>query len=325
MRALIPVAGVGTRLRPHTYSLPKVLLNVGGKPIVGHIVDKLRGIGITEISVVVGYMGDMVEAYLKNNFKADFKFFYQEERLGLGHAAHVALSGDDNDEPLLIILGDTVFDVDLSPLLKSQFSSIGVKKVDDPRRFGVVETTDGVVTKLIEKPDRPTSNLAVVGLYFIKSPQKLLAALNEVIKKDIKTKGEYQLTDALQIMLDLGEKITFFEIDGWYDCGKPETLLETNRHLLKKTKHFKKRDDVVIIPPVYIADSARIKNSIIGPNATIDSDVVVNDSLVRDSIIGSGASIQNSLLEGSIVGQNAQLKGSFKRVNAGDSTEIDFL
>ncbi len=325
MRALIPVAGVGTRLRPHTYSLPKVLLNVGGKPIVGHIVDKLRDIGIKEISVVVGYMGEMVEEYLKKNFKADFKFFYQEERLGLGHAAQVALAGDSSDEPLLIILGDTVFDVDLTPLLKSEFSSIGVKRVDDPRRFGVVETTDGMVTKLFEKPDNPTSNLAVVGLYFIKSPRKLLDALTEVINRNIKTKGEYQLTDALQIMLDRGEKITFFEIDGWYDCGKPETLLETNRHLLKKTKHYKKRDDVVIIPPVYIEDSAKISNSIIGPNATIDSDVIVNDSLIRDSIIGSGASIQNSLLEGSIVGQNAQLKGSFKRVNAGDSTEIDFL
>ena len=126
-------------------------------------------------------------------------------------------------------------------------------------------------------------------------------------------------------MLDHGEQITFFEIDGWYDCGNRKRLLETNRHLLKKTKHFKKRDDVVIIPPVFIADSAKISNSIIGPNATIDSDVTVNDSLIRDSIIGSGASIQNSLLEGSIVGQNAQLKGSFKRVNAGDSTEIDFL
>lgn len=325
MRALIPVAGVGTRLRPHTYSLPKVLLNVGGKPIVGHIVDKLLDIGIREISVVVGYMGEMVEAYLKKNFKADFKFYYQEERLGLGHAVHVALAGDGTDEPLLIILGDTVFDVDLSPLLKSEFSSIGVKRVDDPRRFGVAETADGIVTKLIEKPDHPTSNLAVVGLYFIKSPQKLLDALNELIGKDIKTKGEYQLTDALQIMLDRGERITFFEIDGWYDCGKPETLLETNRHLLKKTKHYKKRDDVVIIPPVFIADSAKISHSVIGPNATIDSDVVVSDSLIRDSIIGSGASIHNSLLEGSIVGQNVQLRGSFKRVNAGDSTEIDFL
>ncbi len=325
MRALIPVAGVGTRLRPHTYSLPKVLLNVGGKPIVGHIVDKLYDLGIKEISVVVGFMGEMVEGYLKKNYKADFKFFYQEERLGLGHAAHVALSGDNSDEPLLIILGDTVFDVDLTPLLKSEFSSIGVKRVDDPRRFGVAETADGKITKLIEKPDSPTSNLALVGLYFIKSPRKLFDALTEVIDRNIKTKGEYQLTDALQIMLDRGEQITFFEINGWYDCGKPETLLETNRHLLKKTKHFKKRDDVVIIPPVFIADSAKISNSIIGPNATIDSDVTVNDSLIRDSIIGSGASIQNSLLEASIVGQNAQLKGSFKRVNAGDSTEIDFL
>ncbi len=326
MRAIIPVAGVGTRLRPHTYSLPKVLLNVGGKPIVGHIVDHLTNIGIKDISVVVGYMGDMVEEYLRANYKkTNFRFVYQEERLGLGHATHVALSGDPSDEPLIIILGDTVFDVDLSPLLKSQYSSIGVKRVEDPRRFGVAETDGDSVTRLIEKPDKPTSNLAVVGLYFIKSPLALDAAIRETIDKDIKTKNEYQLTDALQIMLDRGEKIKFFEVEGWYDCGKPETLLSTNRHLLKKTRHFKKRDNVVIIPPVYIADSARISNSVIGPNATIDSDVEIVDSLIRDSIIGSGASIQNSLLEGSIVGQNAQLKGSFKRVNAGDSTEIDFL
>jgi len=324
MRALIPVAGVGTRLRPHTYTLPKVLLNVGGKPIVGHIVDKLIDLGITNISVVVGYMGEMVEDYLRTNFKADFKFFYQEERLGLGHAAYVALSEDGSDEPLLMILGDTVFDVDLTPLLKSEHSSIGVKRVDDPRRFGVAETTGNKVTRLVEKPDQPASNLAIVGLYYFRSPKKLYAALQEVINKNIKTKGEYQLTDALQLMLDHGEVITFFEIDGWYDCGKPETLLETNRHLLKKTKHFKKHDDVVVIPPVYIADSAKITHSIIGPNATIDSDVIITDSLIRDSIIGSGASIRNSLLEGSIVGQNAQLSGSFKRVNAGDSTEIDF-
>jgi glucose-1-phosphate thymidylyltransferase len=325
MRALIPVAGVGTRLRPHTYSLPKVLLNVGGKPIVGHIVDKLCDLGIKEISVVVGYMGEMVEEYLKKSFKSNFRFFYQEERLGLGHATYVALSGDKSDEPLLIVLGDTVFDVNLKPLLNSEHSSIGVKRVDDPRRFGVAETKDGAVVKLIEKPDNPTSNLAVVGLYYIKSPSKLYEALTEIIQKGIKTKGEYQLTDALQIMLDRGERITYFEIDGWYDCGKPETLLETNRHLLRKTNHYKKRDNVVIIPPVYIADSAKISNSVIGPNATIDTGVVVADSLIRDSIIGSGASIQNSLLEGSIVGQNAQLRGSFKRVNAGDSTEIDFL
>ncbi len=326
MRALIPVAGVGTRLRPHTFTLPKVLLNVGGKPIVGHIVDKLMGIGVRDISVVVGYMGDMVEEYLKANYKnAIFHFAYQEERLGLGHAAYIALSEDLNDEPLLIILGDTVFDVDLTPLLKSEYSSIGVRKVDDPRRFGVAETSGNRVSKLVEKPDDPTSNLAIVGLYYVKSPARLYAALQEVMEKNIKTKGEYQLTDALQLMVDRGETITYFEIDGWYDCGRPETLLETNRHLLKKTNYYKSRKDVVIIPPVYIADTAKITNSVIGPNATIDSDVFLADSLVRDSIIGSGASIQNALLEGSIVGQNAQLKGSFKRVNAGDSTEIDFL
>jgi len=323
MRALIPVAGVGSRLRPHTYTLPKVLLNVGGKPIVGHIVDKLSSIGIKDISVVVGYMGEMVEQYLTENYKANFKFIYQEERLGLGHATYVALSHDGLDEPLLIILGDTVFDVDLAELLKSENSTIGVKKVEDPRRFGVAETRDGVVTKLIEKPDKPTSNLALVGLYYIKSPRTLLAALQELIDRKITTKGEFQLTDALQLLVDRGEQINYFEIDGWYDCGKPETLLDTNRHLLKKTSHFKKRENVVIIPPVYIDDSAKIINSVVGPNATIDAEVSISDSLIRDSIIGSGASIQNSLLDSSIVGQNAQLRGSFKRVNAGDSTEID--
>ncbi len=268
-------------------------------------------------------MGEMVEEYLRDNYKADFKFIYQEERLGLGHATHVALSQDGADEPLLIILGDTIFDVDLSLMLKNEFSAIGVKRVEDPRRFGVAETSGNNVTKLIEKPDNPTSNLAVVGLYYIKSPQALASALQELIDKDIRTKGEYQLTDALQIMLDRGEVITYFEIEGWYDCGKPETLLSTNQHLLKKTSHYKKRSNVVVVPPVYIADSARIVNSVIGPNATIDADVTVENSLIRDSIIGSGSSIQSSLLNGSIVGQNVQLKGSFKRVNAGDSTEID--
>ncbi len=292
---------------------------------MGHIVDNLISIGIKNISVVVGYMGEMVEDYLRANYKADFEFVYQEDRLGLGHATHVALSQDGSDEPLIIILGDTVFDVDLSPLLKGEYSSIGVKRVEDPRRFGVAETDGKKVKRLVEKPDNPASNLAMVGLYYIKSPKVLLSALQELIDKDIRTKGEYQLTDALQLMLDHGEVITFFEIDGWYDCGKPETLLHTNRHLLEKTSYFKARENVVIIPPVYIADSAEIKNSVIGPNATIDSDVSVSDSLIRDSIIGSGASIQNSLLEGSIVGQNAQLKGSFKRVNAGDSTEIDLF
>ncbi|HEY9164570.1 MAG TPA: sugar phosphate nucleotidyltransferase [Candidatus Kryptonia bacterium] len=325
MRALIPVAGVGTRLRPHTFTLPKVLLNVGGKPIVGHIVDKLVKIGVKDISVVVGYMGDMVEDYLRGKYKANFKFIYQEERLGLGHAAYVALSKEQSNEPLLIILGDTVFDVDLDQITKSEYSCIGVKRVNDPRRFGVAETVDGRVTKLVEKPDQPTSNLAMVGLYYIKDPGTLYSALKEIVEKDIRTKGEYQLTDALQLMLNRGERINYFEVEGWYDCGKPETLLETNRHLLKKTNHFKSRKDVVIIPPVYIADSAKIVHSVIGPDATIDSDVSIEDSLIRDSIIGSGASIQKSLLEGSIVGQNAQLKGSFKRVNAGDSTEIDLF
>jgi glucose-1-phosphate thymidylyltransferase len=324
MRALIPVAGIGTRLRPHTYTLPKVLLNVGGKPIVGHIVEELISIGVKDISVVVGYLGEMVEEYLRANYKADFKFIYQEERLGLGHATLLALREDKVDEPLLIVLGDTIFDVNLKPLLKSEFTSLGVKQVEDPRRFGVAETVDGFVKHLVEKPDKPTSNLAIVGLYFIKNPKILLSSLEEIVYKNIKTKDEYQLTDALQLMIESGEKITYFEIDGWYDCGKPETLLSTNRHLLDKKSYFKERERVVVIPPVFIDDSAIVENSVIGPYTTIAGNAKVKNSFIRDSIIGEGAKIENSLFEGSIVGNNAVLKGSFKRVNAGDSTEFDY-
>lgn len=324
MRALIPVAGVGTRLRPHTYTLPKVLLNVGGKPIVGHIVEELISIGVRDISVVVGYLGEMVEDYLRSNYKADFKFIYQEERLGLGHATLLALREDEINEPLLIILGDTIFDVNLKPLLESEYTSLGVKQVEDPRRFGVAETVDGFVKYLVEKPDRPTSNLAIVGLYFIKNPKVLLSSLQEIVNKNIKTKDEYQLTDALQLMIESGEKITYFEIDGWYDCGKPETLLSTNRHLLDKKSYFKERERVVVVPPVFIDDSAIIENSVIGPYATIAGNARVKNSFIRDSIIGEGAKIENSLFEGSIVGNNAVLKGSFKKINAGDSTEFDY-
>ncbi|MGC8595682.1 MAG: sugar phosphate nucleotidyltransferase [Candidatus Kryptoniota bacterium] len=324
MRALIPVAGVGTRLRPHTYTLPKVLLNVGGKPIVGHIVEELISIGVRDISVVVGYLGEMVEEYLRSNYNANFKFIYQEERLGLGHATLLALREDKVDEPLLIVLGDTIFDVNLKPLLKSEFTSLGVKQVEDPRRFGVAETVGGFVKHLVEKPDKPNSNLAIVGLYFIKNPKALLSSLHEIVNRNIKTKDEYQLTDALQLMIESGEKITYFEIDGWYDCGKPETLLSTNRHLLDKRSYFKEREKVVIIPPVFIDDSAMVENSVIGPYATIAGNAKVKNSFIRDSIIGEGANIENSLFEGSIVGNNAVLKGSFKRVNAGDSTEFDY-
>jgi len=323
MKAIIPVAGVGTRLRPHTYTLPKVLLNVAGKPILGHILDALQQHNIDEATIIVGYMGDLVEDYVRRNYSMNVTFIYQEERLGLGHSIWIARDHITDNEPLLIILGDTIFDVDLSLATNSRFSTLGVKSVDDPRRFGVVELEKGFISRLIEKPENPTTNLALVGLYFINNPTLLVDSLQTLIDNNIRTRDEYQLTDALQMMIDKGEKFTTFPVEGWYDCGKPETLLSTNRYLLDGKSTYKTPEGAVIIPPAFVAENAIVERSVIGPYTTVASGATVIDSVVRDSIISDGATVTASTLEQSIIGNNAIVKGKFSRLNVGDSSEID--
>jgi glucose-1-phosphate thymidylyltransferase len=323
MLAVIPVAGVGSRLRPHTYSLPKVLLNVAGKPIIGHILDKIIADGFTEATIIVGYMGDKIREYVHTNYSIKVNFIDQEERKGLAHAIHLA-KGTLTDEPFLIILGDTIFDVDLKPVIKNDFTSIGVKYVEDPRRFGITELREGFVSKFIEKPEHPTSNFAIVGLYWIKNPKLLEQCIDDLIAKDLRTRGEYQLTDALQLRMERGERIKTFPVEGWYDCGKPETLLSTNRHLLDKQQATYTLDGVVVVPPVYISSKAKISHSVIGPYATIAANTVVADSVIRNSIVSEDAQVFRSLLDNSIIGNHAMVKGGFKRINVGDSSEIDF-
>jgi glucose-1-phosphate thymidylyltransferase len=324
MRAIIPVAGVGSRLRPHTFTLPKVLLNVAGKPILGHILDKIIGEGILEGTIVVGHMSDMIREYVSRtypSFRADY--VEQDERLGLGHAIYLSRN-TMNAEPVLIILGDTIFDVDLGPVLRQQYSSLGVKMVDDPRRFGVAETQNGSIVRLVEKPEHPMSNLAVVGLYYIHNPRLLISCLNELVAKDIRTKGEYQLTDALQMMIERGEAMKTFMVDGWYDCGKPETLLSTNRALLEKKSTSRQVEGVVVIDPVYISPSAKLTSCVIGPFTSVGEGASISESIVRNSIVGEEAQVHRSLLDNSIVGSGATVMGSFNRVNVGDSSEVNF-
>ncbi len=323
MKAIIPVAGVGSRLRPHTYTLPKVLLNVAGKPILGHILEELQNQGVDECCIIVGYMGDLVEEYVRKNFNLNVTFINQEERKGLGHSIWLAREVLD-EEPVLIILGDTIFEVDLARVINSRQSALGVKEVEDPRRFGVAEISgEGIITRLVEKPENPTTNLALVGLYYITNTALLSSSLNRLVNENIRTRGEYQLTDALQIMIDEGEQFTTFSVDGWYDCGKSETLLSTNRHLLSRRSTEREFPDAVVIPPVYISPNARVERAVIGPNATIADDATVVDSIVRDSIISDGATVQQSLLEGSIIGNNAAIRGRFIHANVGDSSAID--
>jgi len=285
---------------------------------------------IKEIVLVIGYLGEKIKNYVESNYpEVKFSFVTQEEPLGLGHAIYLASESFENENELLIILGDTIFDFDLSKFLKNEFTTLGTKQVDDPRRFGIVMLDgDKFVKKLVEKPSQPESNLAIVGIYLIKNPKLLKESLEEIIKSEIKTRGEYQLTDALQLMVNKGEKITTFEIDGWYDCGKPETLLQTNRFLLEKNgtnlKRLRKFENVLIIPPVYISPTSKIENSIIGPYTTISDGAEISSSIIRNSIIGDDVKILNALLDSSIVGSGAIVKGDYKKINIGDSSEIEF-
>ena len=324
MRAIIPVAGLGTRLKPHTHSLPKVLLNVGGKPILGHILDKLLEENITKATFVVGYMADRIEEYVTAKYpKVNAAFVEQKEMLGLGHAIYTAIPTFDEEE-IFIILGDTVFDVNLKQLFGLKTSALGVKHVDDPRRFGVAVTQNDLITKLVEKPTELVSKLALVGLYYIKNADALVRALNELVEKDIRTKNELQLTDALQIMIEKGEKISTFPVEGWYDCGKPETLLSTNQFLLSQNARKILIENVVINEPVFIADNAKISNSVIGPYTTVAEGCEIKDSIIRNSIINENGVVHKTMLDNSIIGSNAVIKGNYKKLNAGDSSEIEF-
>lgn len=324
MHAIIPVAGVGSRLRPHTFELPKVLLNVAGKPILGHILEKIISEGVTSATIVIGHMGDMIKSYVTSTYPTfRVHFVEQKEALGLGHAIYVARE-TVTAAPVLIILGDTIFDVDLRPVLRSSHSTLGVKIVDDPRRFGVAETNNGYITRLVEKPEKPNSKLAVVGLYFLRDASLLSAALQDLVSQDIRTKNEYQLTDALQLMIDRGEKIGTFAVEGWFDCGKPETLLSTNRSLLEKKSTDREIHGVVINTPVYIAPTAQLSNCVLGPYTSVGDRAEIFESIVRNSIIGEEAHVHHALLESSIVGNGAVVKGAYKRINVGGSSEIAF-
>lgn len=324
MRAIIPAAGFGTRLKPHTFSLPKVLLNVGGKPILGHIIDKLLSEQITKATFVVGYLGEKIVEYVKNEYpELEASYVSQEIALGLGHAIQMAVPTFDEEE-IFIILGDTIFDVDIHSVFEKKVSSLGVKTVEDPSRFGVAVCQGNRISKLIEKPQEPISKLALVGLYYINNSNLLVESLNELFEKEIKTRGEYQLTDALQLMINKGHMFTTFQVDGWYDCGKSETLLATNKYILQTKGTNRNVKGCTIIDPVYISESAIAIDSIIGPFTTISENCLVKESIIKNSILSPNSQVEKSMLDNSIIGMNAIVKGNYKKLNAGDSSEIEF-
>jgi len=326
MKVIIPVAGIGTRLRPHTLTQPKVLMNVAGHPMIFHIVDQIIKDKIaSSIVLITGNMGEQIEQYLNNTFKFKFEFIKQNKPLGLGHAIHCAEPAFGKDEEVLIILGDTLFDVDLRKMCRSKYSVIGVKKVEDPRRFGVVEKNKkGIITRFVEKPATPKvspSNEAIVGLYYLKSSVELFNSLDNIIKKDIKSKGEYQLTDALEYMIKNKIQMTTFNVDGWLDCGKPETLLETNSYLLNKKKKNYKIPGSIIKPPVFIGKNTEIEECIIGSNVTIGDNCFIKNCIIENSIIDSNNIIENIMLKDSILGKNCKVIQKKMTYNLGEYSE----
>lgn len=328
MNAIIPVAGRGTRLRPHTHTQPKVLMNVAGKPILAYILDDLRALGVHEITFVVGHLAGQVEDFVRERYAFRAHFVHQEEALGNGHAIYLArehLTG-----PTLIVFGDTIVEADLRAAADLPYSAIGVHRVDDPRAFGVVELNgDGFVRHLWEKPERPPEglaripDLAVVGVYMIREPRPFRAALEEMVAQRRMAKGEYWLADALQIFIDRGARLGTFPVRRWYDCGTPEALLRANHALLESAPNPRHIEGTFVIPPSSIAESAVVEGSVIGPYVTIAEGAQVVNSVLRESIVNAHARVERVVLEDSIIGERATVKGRQVRINIGDSSEIE--
>ncbi|MBC7232081.1 MAG: nucleotidyltransferase family protein [Chloroflexi bacterium] len=323
MKVIIPLAGFGTRLRPHTYTKPKPLVSVAGKPVLGHILDKLTDLDIEEIIFIVGYLGDQIRDYVTANYHFPARYIEQKELKGQAHAIYLAkehIAG-----PVLIIFVDTIFETDLSAIAQESADGIiYVKEVDDPRRFGVVMLENGFITKLVEKPASPVSNLAVIGLYYVKNSQMMIECIDELIRKDIKTQGEYFLADAFQLMIDRGAKFIARTVEVWEDCGKPETVLHTNRYLLEHGGAQEiETENSVLIPPVYIEKTAVIKDSVIGPYVSVAGGAVIIRSIIRDSIINEFAHIEDANLSQSLIGKDAHVRGSAQKLNVGDSSQVD--
>lgn len=330
MKAVIPVAGAGTRLRPHTYTQPKPLIPVAGKTIISFIIDQLVEVGIRDFVFIIGYLGEKIKLYLEKEYpELNKEFVQQNSREGSAHAIWTAKESIVDAEEIIIVFGDTIIDFDIQQLLNEPTSCFCVKEVEDPREFGIVEYGEnGIVEKVIEKPNIPKSNMAMVGVYKIKEVGMLIEVIDENITMNVQTHGEFQLTDGLMGMIERGVKFTTILVDNWFDCGKKEILLETNAKLLDNESYASSNlpafDNTIVIHPVSIGKDCKITNSIIGPHVTIGNNVVIDYSIIKESIIGNYASIEEVVLNNSLVGSDAAIRGLSQSLNIGDNTEIDF-
>ena len=330
-KIIIPMAGLGSRMRPLTWSRPKPLLPLAGQTVLDyslHQFDTLPGLGQAEyVFIISPNQGDLLQKYMKEiHPEMKVHFVVQEEMLGQAHALWCArefLTGET-----LIAFSDTLIETDLAFLSDEPLDGVAwVKPMADPRRFGVIETdAEGIATRLVEKPTDLRNNLVVVGFYYFKESSQLLAAIEEQMRRGKSLKGEFFLTDAINIFIENGGRMRLEQTTTWLDAGIPEALLETNRYYLDHGKPGGEQavlpQGVAILPPVYIHPSAQIESAVIGPYVSIGKGARLKNVILRDSIVDERALLENIIAEGSLIGRDTTISGKVARLNLGDNTSV---
>ncbi len=327
MKILIPLAGMGTRLKPFTLTKAKAMVEVAGRPVLAHIMDEilaLKRVRVEEVIFITGYLGGQIRDYIEgNDYPFRVRFITQTELKGQAHAVKLAEPYIDSD--LVIWFVDTISDADLDNLADvEEDGAIYVKEVADPRRFGQIKEKGGIVTEIAEKADPPISRLVTIGLYYVRDYRKMLSAIDTLIEKDMKKKGEFYLMDAFELMIRGGTRFRTLTIDVWEDCGMPDAFLRTNRYLLakkgnRKTKPF---PGVTVNPPVWIADDVRIENSTIGPNVAIGAGTVIRNAVIEDSIVMEHCDLSDVRLAASMVGEHATVEDTTGTVIVGPYSDL---
>ncbi len=329
MKAIIPVAGAGTKLRPHTYTQHKALIPLAGKPILGYVIDQLKVAGVVDYVFIIGHLGDKIQNFVNENYPdIHAEFITQSERKGTAHAIGLTKEAVGNDKELVIVYGDTIVEIDLGEILARKGNQIGIGKVEDPSGFGIVEldTETGDILRFVEKPKIPKSNLALIGVYKISEREKMFDAIEKTAEKE--EGGERSFTMVLNEMNSSGSEFHSFRVERWYDCGKKENILDTNKLMLQKLKDQDQLPNheipnSIIFQPTIIGKNCYIENSIIGPYTSIGDNVKVVNSIIDGSIVGAYSELEKIVLNNSLIGNDVVVKGNNHELNIGDNTEID--
>jgi glucose-1-phosphate thymidylyltransferase len=324
VKVIIPLAGKGTRLRPHTHVTPKPMLRVAGKPVMQYVLDDVKRLpNVEQIIYITGHLKEKVEEFARQC--TDIPSVFVEQKVQDGTAGAISLAQEYVDQPVLIIFVDTIFDADLSVIAASDADGIiWTKEVEDYQRFGVVVTDEsGFMTRIVEKPTTPISKRANIGLYYIRNWRLLYEGIASVLQQP-QNKGEWYLTDAFQYMIDHGAKIRVIDVEGWYDAGKIDTLIDTNRAMLERgrARAPESLENSTIVDPVYVEAGVTIRNSIVGPNVSIGEGSTIDGSTLSDTIIETYATVRGSTLARSLIGHHTVIEGVAGEMTIGDHSEI---